>query len=60
MTTFFLIYAIGVIIVNYILFDEVNKGERKCDISEYTILSALSWMTIGYMIGIYLKTKNNK
>ena len=57
MTTFFLIYAIGIIIANHFLFYKVIKGEKQIDIYEYVILSSLSWLTVAYMVGVYIKNK---
>ena len=61
MVTFFLIYAIGVIIANPFLFYKVIKEDKYIDSDEYVrnmLLSLLSWIAIIYMIKVYLKGKN--
>ena len=61
MTTFFLIYAIGVIVANPFLFYKVIKEDKYIDSDEYVrnmLLSLLSWIAIIYMIKVYLKGKN--
>lgn len=60
MTTFFLIYAIGVIVANPFLFYKVIEEDKYIDSNEYVrnmLLSLLSWIAIAYMIKFYIKYK---